>query len=53
VVSATPWRSFTPFRAVWRRRRARKEAACDAAKNFLGDNFSTDSGTMISPVLII
>ena len=51
VVSATPWRSFTPLRAVWRRRRARKEAACDVAKNFLVDNFSTDSRTMISPVL--
>jgi hypothetical protein len=37
---------------VWRRRRARKEAACDVAKNFLGDNFSTDSRTMISPVLL-
>ena len=53
VVSATPWRSFTPFRAVWRRQRARKEAACDVAKNFLVDNFSTDSRTMISPVLLL
>ena len=26
----TSWRSFTSIRAVWRRRRARKEAACDA-----------------------
>ena len=51
VVSATPWRSFTPFRGVWRRRRARKEAACDVAKNFLVDNFSTISRVMISPVL--
>ena len=30
TVSAESWRSFTSIRAVWRRRRARKEAACDA-----------------------
>ena len=33
MVSATRYRGFTSIREVWRRRRARKEAACDA-KNF-------------------
>ena len=37
---------------MWRRRGARKEAACDVAKTFLGDFFSNDSRTMISPVLL-
>ena len=51
VVLASSSRSFTPFRAVWRRRRARKEAACVVpktfAKTFPGDKFSTDSRTII------
>jgi len=32
TVSATPRRSFTSIRALWRRRRARKEAACEAVE---------------------
>ena len=40
TVSATPRRSFTSIRALWRRRRARKEAACEAEEKsdmlFLG-----------------
>ena len=35
MVSATRLRSFISIRAVWRRRRARKEAACDACQKLM------------------